>query len=402
MNFWETVNSAMQSLKGNKIRSLLTMLGIIIGIASVIIISMVGKGSQNSITGELLEMSDKSIILKVQSDDEILKKKDYINENDLEKISEFEGISGVSPSLSDRGRMVINGKPKFSIIQSTDEDFLKIVNTDLLFGRLFNEEEITLGKKVVLIDDIYAMRKFGKIDVAGEDIEMEFGKKGNKFTAMVVGVFEHPMKSLMQTMGREMYQPYIPYITFQKYVKDTQITVITIVVNDLNEKDNITNKVIDYLESAHNKTDIYEVSVKSSPVDSFNSILNTLSILLTSIAAISLLVGGIGVMNIMLVSVTERTREIGIRKALGAKKKDILFQFLIEAVALTLIGGFVGISIGYILSIIIANVMGIKAVVDYFMLIIAVSVSGGIGIIFGTFPAKKASDLHPIDALRHE
>lgn len=137
-------------------------------------------------------------------------------------------------------------------------------------------------------------------------------------------------------------------------------------------------------------------------LDSFNSIILTLSLMLTGVATISLLVGGIGVMNIMLVTVTERISEIGIRKALGAKKRDILLQFMVESILLTLLGGLIGILIGYFASSGIGKIIGITPILEYKIIMISVAVSGGIGIIFGTYPAKKASDLNPIDALRHE
>lgn len=404
MDIMETFKTAIQSLKGNKIRSLLTMLGIIIGISSVIVISMVGKGSQHSITGELVEMADKTININVVSDNETLKKRDYISLEDIEYIKNISGVDGITPEMRERIRLVVKKgqKSRYNRLQVSSQDFLELVKTKMLFGRVFNETEVLLGKKVILIDDIFAMRSFGRIDVAGKEVEMEM-RDGSKQRYIIVGVFEHPTKELMNLFGgREYYQPYIPYTTFQKNINDEVISSITISVSDINEKDNITAEIINYLERIHNKKNIYELTIKTSPLDSFNNILKTIALLLTAVAGISLLVGGIGVMNIMLVSVTERVREIGIRKALGARKIDILMQFLIESVVLTLLGGIIGVILGIVISNIVGNVMKVKPMLDYVMLIVAVCVSGGLGIIFGTYPAKKASELNPIDALRHE
>ncbi|NLK62381.1 MAG: FtsX-like permease family protein [Fusobacteria bacterium] len=404
MNIIETFKTAIQSLKGNKIRSLLTMLGIIIGISSVIVISMIGKGSQQSITGELVEMADKTITINVVSDTEILKKRDYITVEDIENIKKLDGVEAITPSMRDRVRIVAKkgDRSRFNMLQVTSEDFLKLVKTKMLFGRVFTQKEMILSKKVILIDDIFAMRNFGRIDIAGQEIELEM-RNGTKQSYLIVGVFEHPMKEFMNLFGgREFYQPYIPYTTFQKNVNDSVISSITVSIEDINQKDNVTATIIDYLEKTHNKESIYELTMRTSPVDSFNNILKTLSLLLTAVAAISLLVGGIGVMNIMLVSVTERVREIGIRKALGAKKNDILMQFLIESVVLTLLGGIIGLILGIFISNIVGDIIKIKPLLDYVMMAVSIAVSGGLGILFGTYPAKKAADLNPIDALRHE
>lgn len=402
MNINETLKSAFQSLVSNKVRSSLTMLGIIIGISSVIMISMIGKGSQQSITGDLKDVMDRTVTISVQSDDEVLSKNDYITKEDLEEISKIEGIEAITTDLASRGGVMLNEKRKFSKITGVNINGLDVNGYDLLYGRNFTDEEVENGEKVVLIDDVYAMKKFNRIDVVGEELKIDVGQ-GRTYNFVIVGIFENPMKSLLSTLGgREIYFPFLPYTTFQKYISDTQISQIKFKINDINQKDTIADEVVSYLEKAHNKTDIYEIGSSSSPLDSFNNILSTVSLLLTSVAAISLLVGGIGVMNIMLVTVTERTREIGIRKAIGAKNKDVLIQFLIEAVTLTLVGGLLGIALGYTISIIVGNIMKIEPILSVWMLILAVSVSGGIGVIFGTFPAKKAAELNPIDALRHE
>ncbi len=404
MKFWDIIKLAFKSLGGNKARSILTMLGIIIGISSVIIISTVGKGSQESITGNLVELSNRTVTISVQSDDEVLSKKDYIDLKDLEYIENIEEVTGVTPNMSTRvGMKILNSKKlKFTRMSATGLEFQNLEGTDLLYGRNFTEEEIQKSSKVILIDDVYAMRRFERIDVAGETITIE-SRKGEKNEFMVIGVYENPMKALMGSFGNEMYLPYIPYTAFQKYYEDSEvISAIKISFENINSKEDVSEEVIKYLEGSHNHSGIYEVGVDFSPASSFNEILKTLSLLLTSVGAISLLVGGIGVMNIMLVSVTERIREIGIRKALGAQKNDIMFQFIVEAVSLTLLGGIIGLLLGIVISEIIGMVIGIEPILDYNMIIISLIVSCGIGILFGTYPAKKASELNPIDALRHE
>ena len=409
MNFIEIIKSAIKSLLSNKIRSFLTMLGIMIGITSVVIVAMVGKGSQDSITGSLMELADTTFSISVQSDDEVLSKRDYFTVEDINDINEIENITGVSPELRERVDLKIDekSKPERSRLRTSSQNFLEITGAKLLYGRTFDKKDIVESKKVILIDDVYSMRRFGRIDVAGEELEIEIRKRGKKSETQIyyiVGVYENPMKNLMSSFGggREFYQPYVPYSTFIKYIDDSLISTITISVEDINLKDDSSEQVISFLENRHKKDGIYEVGAKFSSLDSFNSILKNLSFLLTAVAGISLFVGGIGVMNIMLVSVTERIREIGIRKALGAKKSDILFQFLTESIVLTILGGGMGLIIGMIVSNLIGDMMNIKPILEFHILILSLAVSGGIGIIFGTYPAKKASDLNPIDALRHE
>lgn len=402
MNLIETLKSALQSLFSNKVRSLLTMLGIIIGISSVIIITMVGRGSQDSITGDLKDAVDRTSIIKVVSEDEPLRRTDYFNENDLAVIGAMTNVEAITPEFNTRMSLAIEGENGGERVKlaSTVEDFSVIENISMLYGREFTSEEINNAEKVILLDDIFAMRKFNRINVAGEVVTLMDRESSNEY--VVVGVFEHPMKSLMATMGREEYFPYVPYTTYQRYISDSEIGSIKVMFSDLNQKDQAAADIVSYMENAHDKEDIYEVDVQNSPVGSVNEILSTVSLLLTAVATISLLVGGIGVMNIMLVTVTERTREIGIRKALGAKNRDILIQFMIEASVLTLTGGAFGIVLGYVVSIVIGDIINVIPILSTSMLIVSVTVSGGIGIIFGTFPAKKAAELNPIDALRHE
>lgn len=403
MNFFEIIKSALHSLRSNKIRSSLTMLGIIIGISSVIVISMVGKGSQNSITGELVKLADRVITIKVQSNNKTLSQRDYINDSDIEAVKKIDNVSGVAPSLQDRCRVKTGeNSTGFAFLETTTDDFENISGNKIIYGRTFRREEMLNGKKVILVDDVFATRRFGRIDIPGEEIEVQFQKtRKEKFT--VIGVFENPMKNMMSSLGgMEMYQLYTTYKTFKKYISDKPISAISIAVSDVNGKDATSAEVINYLEEEHRIKEIYEVSAKTSPAESFNKILSMLSILLTAVAAISLIVGGIGVMNIMLVSVTERIREIGIRKAIGGKKRDIMLQFLIESVFMSSIGGGVGILLGVIGSEIIGIFINIEPVLEVKIVVFAVVVSSGIGIIFGTYPAKKAADLNPIEALRHE
>lgn len=402
MNIKEGVLSAFNTLRSNKMRSFLTMLGIIIGISSVIMISTIGKGFQEGIVKNLNEISKNNIDIQIEPNPDVqTKRKDIFVEDDIEYLKTIKGVDSISLIEDTYVQIDLGEDKKWIQITGGNSDVLRISSMKLLYGRNITNTDNRLKKKVVIIDDLLAKKKFGKIDVIGEKID--FITDGRKETYIIIGVIENIMKKLSETIRDDIYMAVVPYKTLKKYHNTRDNGYISIRVKNINEKVRIGDEALKLLERVKKNKGVYKISKElSQALESFNKILSLASLFISAVAAISLFVGGIGVMNIMLVSVTERTREIGIRKAIGAKNRDILFQFLVEALILTVIGGILGLLIGYFGAQLIGKFIKITPILSLNVFIMAISVSSFIGIIFGVMPAIKASKLNPIDALRHE
>ncbi len=406
MNFKECVTSSLKSLVSNKMRSFLTMLGIIIGISSVIMISTIGTGGQESISKTFESFTKNIISVAIEPEDGVqLESRDFFTDFDVELLKKTEGVKYVSLTSNFYAYKFspIENREIYLSISAGNEHIAPISNLKFLKGRNFNKSEVERYKKVIVIDDVFAQKIFGTTDVIGTEIEIST-YRGVNYDFLIVGVIENPFKSLMETLRTEIYAPLMPITTAERYIMsyNGQTNLALSAVNQ-NEKANVEKLVIKSLESIKGKKGVYKIDKSASEeINSFNKVLGIVNIFISAVAAISLFVGGIGVMNIMLVTVTERTKEIGIRKSLGARRRDILIQFLIEAIILTMIGGIIGLTFGYFGAIGIGKLAKIKPILKPAMIILALSVSSITGIIFGVFPAIKASKLNPIDALRYE
>ena len=409
MNILESLKSAIQSIKGNKIRSFLTMLGIIIGISSVITMSSIGKGGQESITGNLKEGGYGKFNITIDKTDENFRWKYLLNEDIVNKLRESNKFKGVSPKISVNLGVKIEGSARRQMIMfnATTPDYENIDKINILYGRNILPFEYENGEKVIVIDNITAKDLFGNSKSAlGKRIELFKGRFGNPQTYKIVGVYQNPLEQMIKVMGGKRVPRFgrMPLPTYEK-LYDSQKTGYTTIILESKTPEDMALSMIqakELLDSITGEAELYDINVENNGAASFDSILTTLNIFVTFVAGISLFVGGIGVMNIMLVSVVERTKEIGIRKAIGAKDIDILLQFLMESIILTGIGGVIGITLGVFLAIIIGYFIGINPVFSFITILISLIVSMGIGIIFGVTPAKKAAKLNPVDALRAE
>lgn len=407
MNFLERLNGSINSLKGNKIRSFLTMLGIIIGIASVITMSAIGKGGQKNITGKLKEGGYGKFVLTIDDGDENFRWKNLFDDSLIEKLKKTKEFKNISPKIEEHFFTKIKGKLegfKFSISTEEYEDIDKV---NIIYGRNFLPFEYEKGERVITLDSITATNLYGNPkDALGETIEIFQKRNSSSLPYEIIGVFENVFEEYAKIVGGRRVPRFarIPLETYGK-VYDVNSSGYTDLIVEGYDPENMgedMKKAKVLLEEITKTKDLYDVNSLTEKASSFDKILSMLNIFITFVAGISLFVAGIGVMNIMLVSVIERTKEIGIRKAIGAKNKDILIQFLIEAVILTGIGGILGIVLGVILAFVIGNLVKISPIYSVTSILISLGVSTMIGIIFGVMPAKKASELNPIEALRSE
>lgn len=407
MNNLEIVKVSIKNLKSNKIRSFLTMLGIIIGISSVITMSSIGKGGQQSITGNLKNGGYGKFTVSVNKNDENFRWKYLITEEILEKLKEKRLFKNISPDISLKMITKIKGRKEFLFTEVSTFEYEEIQPLDIISGRNFIPLDYISGEKNAVIDNVTATQLFGKPENSiGKTLEVIKDIKGISKTFIVIGVMKNPVEELIKVMGGKRVPRYmrIPLKTYEKNYKAIGEGYSGLLVESENPN-NIAKDMklmTEYLENITGIKDLYEVNIKNTGTESFDKILTTLNIFITFVAGISLFVGGIGVMNIMLVSVIERTKEIGIRKAIGATDKDILIQFLIESIILTGLGGISGIIIGVLLGYSLGYIIGIPPIFTLTSILVSLIVSTAIGIIFGVAPAKKAAQLNPIDALRSE
>ncbi|AVQ29931.1 MULTISPECIES: ABC transporter permease [Fusobacterium] len=407
MNFIESLKSAIQSLKGNKMRSFLTMLGIIIGISSVITMSAIGKGGQENITGNLKEGGYGKFTISVDKQDEEFRWKYLLDDSIIEKIRESGKFKAVSPKISSNFAVKIGERKEMMFLSVTTPDFEEIDKINIVYGRNILPFEYESGEKVITIDQLTARALFtNEKNAVGQTVELSQGRRGNDITYKIVGVYKNPLEQMIKIMGGRRIPRFVrmPLNTYDKLF-DLQSGGYTSLIVEGKDPEKLAESMTDAKKLMADITgieELYEVNAESNAAASFDNILSTLNIFVTFVAGISLFVGGIGVMNIMLVSVIERTKEIGIRKAIGATNGDIMIQFLMESIILTGLGGILGIIIGILLGLGIGFVVKIPPIFSTISIISSLIVSTVIGIVFGVTPAKKAAQLNPVDALRSE
>lgn len=413
MNIIEIFRVAVASIWANKMRSFLTMLGIIIGIASVITIMALGQGSQEKIGSEFQSFGVNRIYITVNwrnEDTDVMR--DGFTDEEIKTIGKIfsSDITAVSPVEYMQGKVKTTGSIENVSLQGVYENYDQIEVLNLTKGRFLRDSDLKSQRSVAVIDRKLAQAAFKGENALGKRLYVEMGGRRAGFT--VIGIYERPesiFEQLNQSLGgTPSTYLYCPITTLRAMLNSTgKYSAFEAIVKRTEDVDAVTDRIVAYVEKSKLRgekpqEDVYIGMSAKEQMQQLDSVLGVVSAVIGAIAAISLLVGGIGIMNIMLVSVTERTREIGIRKAIGATKRSILLQFLVESMIISGIGGLAGTLLGVGAAAIAGNIMGISGLVNMMTVVIAVSFSCGVGIFFGIYPANKAAKMDPIEALRYE
>ncbi len=408
MDVKSTLKMALVSLKINKMRSILTSLGVIIGVSSVIIMLAVGEGASQKIAKDMESMGSNLLMIHSaaatsggvrmgRGTKPTLTLKDT---NVIEK--ECTGLLGVAPTSKETQQLTYGNQNWSTNVTGTNSDYIKIRDWEILYGRNFFSEELKNSSKVAIIGNTVSNELFGDVNPVNKTIRI-----GN-VPFKVIGLLKPKGQNGMGQDEDDIV--FIPILTAQKKVFGSEfpntVNMIMVKTVDDNQLNVAEQQITEILRRRHkigvNGLDDFEVRNLAQMQETIKSSAKTMSILLGAIASVSLMVGGIGIMNIMLVSVTERTKEIGIRMAIGATTFDIRLQFLIESLLLSLFGGVIGIITGVLGAMLIKILTGTNIFITGFSIIISIGFSALIGVTFGFYPAYRASLLNPIEALRYE
>jgi len=400
MGLWECFSLAINSLRVNKLRSALTLLGIVIGVASVITMVSMGEGAQQLVSGEISSLGANLIWIQPDYANTEVQKGNYKQLS----LQEVDLIASLAPDLSAYSPQIAYGQQARYQNQAQDitiggvnEQYLTIRSLEMESGRFISELDNQLARKVVVIGKGIADQLLKDVDPIGATIKI-----GDQ-QFVVIGVLAKETSTNFTTDNTtgDNYA-YIPITTAIRLTGYTSVPIVFGQTADARRMSAARTQLEQALVTVRGTDHRMRVDSQDDMIELFSTITSVFTAILAGIGSISLLVGGIGVMNIMLVSVTERTREIGIRKALGAQKGDIIKQFLIESIVLCLLGGVFGIIFGSLGSALIASFAPWSSVLSWFSVFLAVSFSTLIGLIFGVYPAYKAAQLDPINALRYE
>lgn len=415
MNITESLKIAIKCIKANWMRSLLTMLGIIIGISSVILIVGAGTGARDYIVSLIEDMGSNAVMISVDATKAM--DNDYITLDDVANIKEkVSGVERCSPMLMGFGKASIDSTAKdtTAMMVGVNSDIQFALSTPCDYGRFFTEQEYASSAPVAIIGTNSAAMVFGYEDVAGQTVTVSSSGKSMKLKIIGVANIESMTNmtgssGMMSSMfGNNEEAPivlFLPCTTLTAITgADPVLSSVFVVSEEGADNDAVGNATVNYLKAAHGNysATMYQAQNMAAYIEIVDIVMQVLTAFIACVGGVSLLVGGIGVMNIMLVSVTERTREIGIKKALGAKTGVITMQFLTESIILCLIGGIIGVVLG------VAGAFGACAIIDitpkitWWIILLALFFSSGVGLFFGIYPARKAAKLSPIEALRQD
>jgi putative ABC transport system permease protein len=400
--FWNTLLLALRELRRNVMRSILTILGIVIGVAAVIIMVTIGSGATLQVGQQIASMGSNLLMVTPgkrlgpgQSSSSV-----PFKQSDAEAIAkEVNSIKAIAPVSFQSVKAIFSNQNWSTQVTGTDNSYITVTNRSIKSGRQFTDSEARSGAAVCIVGETVVNKLFGGQDALGENIRLE------KVSCEIIGILKGKGQSTMGTDQDDIV--IIPLSTFQRRIAGNQdVSMLQISVQDGVSTEKVRKNIEQLLRVRRHLSpsddDNFNVMDMKEIASMLTGTTQMMTALLSAVAAVSLLVGGIGIMNIMLVSVTERTREIGIRLAIGAFEREVLMQFLVEAVVLSSFGGLIGIVLALAASVWLASVLRVPFVFNAGIVIVAFLFSAAVGVIFGYFPAMKAARLDPIEALRHE
>jgi putative ABC transport system permease protein len=413
-DLWENVRVALDGLVANKLRSALTMLGIIIGVGAVIALLAVGNGASASITGEINSMGTNLLIVVPYSFGRAGGGSGSLGltMDDVEVLADPNNVSGaalVAPQFNGNGQLIYGDVDLSATVSGVTPDYPALYDLALEEGQFVDADDVDRRSKVVVLGASVAEELFGDFNPVGQTIKVA-NASGTRVSLNVIGVIKPQGDSMLNSVDDSVFVPLSTAQTklfnARNAIGALQVSRVNVIAKSEALVDTTEEQVDVTLREQHNllaeEDADFRIINQAALLETVTSVTETMTVFLGAIAGISLLVGGIGIMNIMLVSVTERTREIGLRKAVGARKGDILLQFLMEAVILSLLGGALGIALGTGLSYLVNFTGTFAAVVTLDSIVLAVGFSLLTGLFFGIYPANQAAKLNPIEALRYE
>jgi len=410
MTFLQSIRIALRSLGANKLRSGLTMLGIIIGVMAVITMLSIGRGMQNTVTAQISSIGTNLLFIRPggtqQGGVRQQETQATLTQSDADALMSLPNVVAVAPQVDAFGQIAYLGNNSVGRVLGVTPEYQDALNANVASGEFVSSSQVQGRAAVVVLGSSIATTLFDTADPIGQNIRIN----GQSFR--VIGVMESKGGTGFNNTDAQLYVPITTassrLMGNQRFRGGDVVSTINVKITDTSIQDVVVQDISAVLRERHRTLfqDDFTIQSQQDILNTLNQITDAFTIFLGGIAGISLIVGGIGIMNIMLVSVTERTREIGIRKAIGARKRDILIQFLTEAMVLSLFGGLIGLLLGAGIARIISGVnigtTALQTVVDLDAVLLAVLFSLGIGVFFGLYPANRAAGLHPIDALRYE
>ncbi|MGA8030525.1 MAG: ABC transporter permease [Bryobacteraceae bacterium] len=401
MNFSEAISFSLEALRANRLRTFLTALGLIIGNASVILVVTISLASKDLILDQIRGIGSNLVYASYQAGGQNTAQveADFVKLADVQAIRDSLGntIIAASAVMNTNDHIVVNGKVRTVTIDGVDEEYAPVRNLIVLRGRAFDESDMTLREHVAMLSEKLAIRIFGNQDAAlGQNVKL------SQLQFTVIGTFREKTSTFGQ--GEITDETILIPITVMKYfMQYERIDPVYIEVRNAADVPAVREDVVRILEARHRSGATYNVQDLTAILETANQIANVLTIVLVIVSTIALLISGIGIMNIMLVTVTERTREIGLRMAIGASRREVMLQFLVESVLISLAGGTIGIIVGLALPLSVRFVTTqVHVPISLLSILVAFAVSFTVGVGFGLLPARRASQLNPTEALRYE